>query len=104
MYLTHPTILLTVCVVLILTLLLLTVGRKEGNEKRIFLYLKDGKELCDENMYEDTKAVDMKHLDDADDICDQLYEHDNDINHMVEQEAVRVEQEMREHDGTWGSI
>ena len=66
--------------------------------------MEDGKELCGVDIYEDTEAVDMTHLDDADDICDQLYEHDNDINHMVEQEAVRVEQEMREHDGTWGII
>ena len=36
---------------------------------------------------------DAEDIEEVGDLCDQLYDHDNDINHLLELEVIRMEQE-----------
>ena len=80
---------LPILVLLFLTISLLLGLRRFGyNKRKTITVAGDDLKLWDK--YEDAKDIE-----EVGDLCDQLYEHDNDINHLVEQEVIRMEQDKK---------
>ena len=84
-----PTMILAVIVSLLLSIsLLLGLRRRGKNKRKAITVAQDDLKLWDK--YEDAEYIEK-----VGDLCDRLYEHDNNINHLVELEVNRMGQEQR---------